>query len=110
MTRAQCQGQCPLSDFEGCYSCSANCGITAANCEAACPRDAAHCTDGRKDEDETDVDCGGSCGPCAEAQDCKANTDCVSDNCVGGLQCGAIIPCAKPGDCPSNTCLFGTCR
>ena len=35
------------------------------------------CLNGKKDGDETDVDCGGSCGGCGANQACAANTDCI---------------------------------
>jgi hypothetical protein len=55
-------------------------GVCNANvCQPAC-------NDNIKNGDETDVDCGGSCGPCA----------------VG-------LGCAVPGDCASGTCVGGTC-
>ncbi len=40
-----------------------------------------HCTNGIKDFDETDIDCGGSCNSCDIYQDCKTNNDCKSANC-----------------------------
>lgn len=47
-------------------------------------------TDGIKDGDETDVDCGGTKAPaCADAKGCKAATDCVSGVCSGAV-------CQKP--------------
>jgi hypothetical protein len=42
----------------------------------------APCEDGIQNHDETDIDCGGSCGAtCAYGKLCTANADCVSDNC-----------------------------
>src|SRR4051794_13993383 len=49
----------------------------------------ASCSDGVKDRDETDLDCGGSCGPCAVGQGCKGAGDCRSANCTNSL-------CAAP--------------
>lgn len=41
------------------------------------------CTDGWKNKDETDVDCGGSCGSsCMLYKICSQNSDCLSYNCV----------------------------
>ena len=45
------------------------------------------CADRVKNGDETDVDCGGSCGPCAEGRSCKAGADCTGKSCVAGLCC-----------------------
>ncbi len=45
-------------------------------------QEAAHCTDRHKDVDETDVDCGGSCGAtCTIGQGCRVNGDCYTDAC-----------------------------
>ncbi|MGE5183173.1 MAG: hypothetical protein ACM31C_13980 [Acidobacteriota bacterium] len=41
-----------------------------------------HCADTTLDGDETDVDCGGSCTPCANGKMCLLNTDCQSNNCA----------------------------
>lgn len=74
---------------------------------AAC----SHCTNGVKDYDETDVDCGASCvgflqssggGKCAADKVCKVNSDCGS-----GLVChhetltcsAPSSTCASSGDC-----------
>jgi parallel beta-helix repeat protein len=43
------------------------------------------CSDGVQNGSETDVDCGGSCPPCANGQGCIGNPDCVSGNCVGNV-------------------------
>jgi len=39
------------------------------------------CSDGFKDGDETDIDCGGSCTACALTRDCKKDADCESGTC-----------------------------
>lgn len=40
------------------------------------------CTDGRKDKNETDADCGGNeCPPCRTGERCKVNSDCQSGVC-----------------------------
>jgi len=42
-----------------------------------------HCTNGVKDEDETDRNCGGDdCDPCAKGKSCDVDSDCVNDSCV----------------------------
>lgn len=40
-----------------------------------------HCTNGIRDFDETDIDCGGSCKSCELYQKCGTNNDCKSANC-----------------------------
>ena len=40
------------------------------------------CADGIKNQDETDIDCGGSCNQCAPTKSCLVNTDCTSLKCT----------------------------
>ncbi|AKU95723.1 Tryptophan synthase alpha chain [Labilithrix luteola] len=97
---------------------------------------AAHCTDGVKDADETDEDCGGaSCGPCSTNAHCGKDSDCESKVChptahtctapacddkvqngdetdkdCGGSTCGKCadkLHCAGNRDCASNDCFGG---
>jgi hypothetical protein len=51
------------------------------------------CLDQAQDNDETDVDCGGSCTPCADTRKCAIDQDCSSDDC----------------DALARTCLPVTC-
>ena len=48
---------------------------------------ASNCTDGVKDGDESDVDCGGSCvAGCATGKHCNSPADCAgADICFGGI-------------------------
>ena len=41
-----------------------------------------HCVSGALDGDESDVDCGGSCQPCALDQRCAKDGDCLTGACV----------------------------
>src|SRR2546429_131245 len=43
------------------------------------------CADGVQGGSETDVDCGGSCPPCAVGRACVGNGDCASAHCFGGF-------------------------
>ena len=43
------------------------------------------CSNNELDEDETDVDCGGSCDACEAGYACEADKDCSSSNCLGGI-------------------------
>lgn len=46
----------------------------------------ASCTDGKKNQSETDVDCGGGyCPACDTGKSCKNDSDCKSKVCVGGV-------------------------
>lgn len=40
------------------------------------------CSNGTRDGDESDVDCGGSCSACADGADCEAASDCQSQVCT----------------------------
>jgi len=44
-----------------------------------------HCGNGYWDGDESDVDCGGSCGACQSGQHCWGNYDCASFSCVNNV-------------------------
>ncbi len=47
---------------------------------------AATCMDGIKNDQESDIDCGGAiCTPCADGQACGAGSDCASKSCDGTL-------------------------
>lgn len=49
------------------------------------------CADGERNQDETDVDCGGSCGACATGDSCSKASDCASGFCTAGI-CTASAP------------------
>jgi hypothetical protein len=66
-----------------------------ADLEAAVPvvaevEDVEACENGVKDLGETDVDCGGSCGACAEYQSCNLDNDCST-----GLYCFQHVKCLR---------------
>jgi hypothetical protein len=73
----------------------------------------ASCTDGAQNQDETDIDCGGSCGGCAIGDGCLAPTDCASGFCgTTGVcvECGVASDCAGTWDeCRTPTCTAGAC-
>jgi hypothetical protein len=68
----------------------------------------ASCSDGVKNQDETDADCGGVCGNlCQLGQQCKNTNDCVSGQCneqrnTGSLTCQANPPTAHRVDSASG--------
>jgi hypothetical protein len=106
-------------------------------CSTAAPMNA--CRDRARDGDETDVDCGGACQPCAAAKQCSRAEDCQSHACDAGTcraascsdgvhdgyesdvdcggscaPCAAGLTCAADSDCASNNCdngiaSLGTC-
>jgi hypothetical protein len=61
--------------------CDAGTGVSSA------PADTCH--DRVRDGDESDVDCGGTCGACPAGASCAANTDCDSQQCDGTAHCAA---------------------
>ncbi|PKN55097.1 MAG: hypothetical protein CVU56_22950 [Deltaproteobacteria bacterium HGW-Deltaproteobacteria-14] len=95
------------------------------------------CANGVLDPIETDVDCGGFCGPCAGGLRCAVATDCATLDCVGGVcaasaascsdgrtngfetdvdcggsscpACSATRACVVPSDCISESCEAGAC-
>ncbi|MBR4986013.1 MAG: lamin tail domain-containing protein [Proteobacteria bacterium] len=69
----------------------------------------ASCSDQKKNGDESDVDCGGSCYKCAESMHCRADSDCMSSRCEGGICKAAVDPCAD-GSCQVDPCKDGSCQ
>jgi hypothetical protein len=92
------------------------------------------CADQIHNGDETDIDCGGKCGPCNIGDSCRQNTDCDESNCIGGTctpfpcddgkqaeqetdidcggggcrKCAGGRHCADDTDCFSGTCVAAT--
>jgi len=91
------------------------------------------CFDRVLDADESDVDCGGSCGDCGATRLCRTGADCQTGGCDGGLcraptcgdgvhngfesgidcggacaGCPSFATCAFDSDCASGTCSTGT--
>ena len=88
------------------------------------------CINRTRDNDETDVDCGGQCATCMLGKACSLNSDCASSRCskgkcatdtcgdqvqdgdetdidCGGKTCG---PCATNQGCAVGTdCMSGAC-
>ncbi|MFO0588746.1 MAG: lamin tail domain-containing protein [Polyangiaceae bacterium] len=86
-------------------SCSQN-GGTTCNGTGSCV--SAACNDGVKNGSETDVDCGGSCAPCALTKACSVNGDCASAACAGNV----CVECLSAAQCPGtdNACQTRTCN
>jgi hypothetical protein len=86
-----CGGSCPNKCDDG-KKCKSGADCKDAACDPVnkvCT--APTCTDGAKNGDEIDVDCGGSCpSKCGDGKNCNVGTDCTSGICkdVGmGLKC-----------------------
>lgn len=50
----------------------------------------ASCTDGTKNQNEVDVDCGGACATCGIGKHCISDSDCKSANCVSSKCANAL--------------------
>ncbi len=97
----------------------------------------AYCSNGERDRQETDVDCGGdSCRPCALGKACVGSSDCAEGTCVnnvcqaehcsndatdgdetdlncGGNECAPCrseLKCLSNSDCASNQCTKNVCK
>jgi hypothetical protein len=73
-----CTARCAVGQ-----KCTTNTDCTTMACDVSTLHcDASHCTDGKQDADETDLDCGGAtCSKCALNKGCSVNTDCTSGFC-----------------------------
>ncbi len=94
-------------------------------------------SNGKKDADESDVDCGGAIAPkCGVGKACGTADDCQNNSCIGGVckppsptdgirnndetdvdcgglaapKCGAGQLCANRNDCRSGVCRANVCR
>jgi hypothetical protein len=95
-TAIDCGGPCGATCEVG-QRCVAHTDCVSGACDLAnyecIPAD---CTDGVYNQDESDIDCGGVCGPtCTWGKVCNSNTDCVSNDCVDNV-CQSEA-CADPG-------------
>lgn len=78
-------GQCLVSSCVGAEDINA-CEIASCLGGQCAP---STCGDGQRSPGESDVDCGGACGPCALGAACVVASDCVNELCVNGA-------CAEP--------------
>jgi len=67
--------------------CTHGCSSGACN-----PAPTASCTDGKKNQTESDVDCGGVCNKCADGKICSGAADCTSGYCSGTCQTNPYTP------------------
>jgi len=97
------QGVCDAS--AACVPCVAASDCLSGVCQLArCVP--ASCDDGVSNGDETDMDCGGSCGSCPGGLACLGSEDCQTHVCADG----ACSTCDGDGDCPeAEWCFNGAC-
>ncbi|KAL4451740.1 hypothetical protein ABPG75_007402 [Micractinium tetrahymenae] len=77
----------------------------AQKCESAtCTTAAASCSDGKRNGQEVDVDCGGICPGCGPGKMCNSNSDCQSGlSCLGGTCTASTVDCTgQCGTCGAN--------
>jgi hypothetical protein len=58
------------------------------------------CTNGMRDGQESDTDCGGLCTACGASRACRLNTDCASRTCTNG-SCQAVLADASADTRPT---------
>lgn len=148
--------RCSGSVIEGCaigtngcqtWRAGLDCATSGTTCDdtsepAVCSSGSGTCTDSTRNQDETDVDCGGTrCPACMIGQGCVGAADCESRNCdtvsmtcvtpgtptctdraqnqdetdvdCGGTVCdgcGVGAMCGRPEDCQSGRCTAGRCE
>jgi hypothetical protein len=120
-------------------ACLSATDCTSGSCaNHVCGPPPVQCTDGKKDGNESDVDCGGdTCVPCANGKMCLLPSDCASGSCANhvcatpiagcldgmldgsetGVDCGGgTCPacangkaCVAASDCQSGTCINHLC-
>ena len=104
------------TDRTNCGGCGTACAshqtCVRGACQGTAPTPA--CTDGIKNGSETDIDCGGTCPPCATGKTCVANTDCASGVCCGGVCCAGgqgcdAGQCADQASCQNDPRVGQSC-
>lgn len=72
--------------------------------DVVCQR--ALCSNGVRDGSESDIDCGGLCGPCQLGARCTAAAHCASNVCAPRVDCSGPVPCTVgvclPAPSPSH--------
>ena len=72
-----------------------------------------HCLDGALTGTETDVDCGGPCGPCTEGDNCTSSADCETgvcdDRCLAAT-CDDRVANGTEADVDCGRVCSGLCR
>ncbi len=134
---SDCSGNCvdTQTDASHCGGCGNVCA-GGRICVAGSCLVPATCSDGIKNGNESDVDCGGSCAnKCSDGQVCAMSSDCLSSVCFAGVcqtascadgvkngsesdidcggscaKCAVGRQCSAAADCVSGVCNAGTCQ
>ncbi|MBI4450494.1 hypothetical protein HY642_00840 [Candidatus Woesearchaeota archaeon] len=115
-TDVDCGGPCQKCTFGKHCGTGGDCSSGLCDANNKCTAPPADCTNGIRDGDETDVDCGGNDCPedcdngkaCTEPDDCKSGfCDATSNQCKPHLSTGES--CANNEECNSGTCDNGAC-
>jgi len=70
-----------------------------------------HCQNQQRDEGESDVDCGGSCSPCALTQGCNGAADCRDGDCIDGVCQGSNCNDGSQNESETDVdCGGGSCK
>ena len=89
-------------------------GVASTATSSGTTMSAESCTDTVQNGDESDVDCGGSCPPCANDEMCQENADCVSQACQGNIcvapACMDVAGCPAPLACHAVDCVDFACQ
>ncbi|APR80164.1 Hypothetical protein A7982_05511 [Minicystis rosea] len=135
---------CDADASNGCEATACSPGATCTDgngCDSGVCKDgvcqAATCTDEKKNDAETDVDCGGdTCPACATDATCAKGSDCASGVCKSGVcqaatctdekkngaetdvdcgggtcpACETDASCINAADCASAVCINGICQ
>jgi hypothetical protein len=98
--------------------CGNKCCTTSETCKKG--KCVNHCSDGKQNSGETDLDCGGTCRDirkCKLAQACEEDADCFNSVCVNVptlgfpvcADCRENVDCSRLGDPLKFACLQNVC-
>ena len=113
-TGIDCGGKCLGCPGGSNCTIDSDCRNGLCNRECRCSQSGSGCDDGIKNQDETGIDCGGSCSPCGEGEQCLKDTDCRAGYECKSRACIKIDTCSnekKDGDetdidCGGASCIF----
>ncbi len=111
-----CLGACSFPNYAFVASDQASGGAAggAGLVDVAGSAGSSACSDGVRGANETGIDCGGECKPCATTPVLPTCSDGVRGTYETGIDCGGPCPgcnsyqdCAVPKDCASLDCRMG---